>query len=234
VRSRLAPSPKLTARQRRVRHGLRKLAWGAAIVLALGLLVYGDRRGLFGYAPKGDYQKYHNQSFTVCRVVDGDTIDLDSPDGQHSTTRVRLWGVDTPETVKENTPVQHFGPEASRFTKSLVLEQTVRVELEPTQTRDKYGRLLAYVYLPDGRMLNRVLVAEGYGYADPRYEHTHKAQFARLQTQAMEARAGLWKDLRNDDLPYYYRDRLKLETPNRECPITHGMSAGLVRDSAGR
>jgi micrococcal nuclease len=70
--------------------------------------------------------------------------------------------------------------------------------------------LLAYVFLPDGRMLNSVLVAEGYGYADPRYEHRYKASFARLQRQAMEARAGLWKDVRNEDLPYYYRESLKL------------------------
>lgn len=210
MKSRLPKFAKLTHRQRRVRYAVRKAAWAAVVVLALGLLVYGDRRGLFGFAPKPDYQKYHLQTFQVCRVVDGDTIDLDIPDGGYSATRVRLWGVDTPETVDPSKPVQHFGPQASDFVKRAALDQTVRVELEATSTRDRHGRLLAYVFLPDGRMLNSVLVAEGYGYADPRYEHRYKASFERLQRQAMEARAGLWKDVRNEDLPYYYRESLKL------------------------
>ena len=203
--------PKPTVRQRRWGYARRKAAWTAVIALALGLLAYGDRRGLFGFAPTPDLQKYHNNFFPVVHVVDGDTLDLDIPDGDWPHTRVRLWGVDTPETVKPNTPVQYFGPQASQFTKRLAQEQTVRVELEPGHTRDKYGRLLAFIILPDGRMLNSVLIEEGYGYADPRYEHSRKSEFARLQKQAMEARVGLWENIRNEDLPYYYKDHLKLD-----------------------
>jgi len=188
----------------------RKLLTAVAAAAVVAVLVLADRHGLFGTAPRTDVEKYHLKRFRVCRVVDGDTLDVDAPDGPHSLTRVRLWGVDTPETVKENTAVQHFGPRASRFTKAAAGDKTVTLQLEPRNTRDRYGRLLAYVILPDGQMLNRVLVAEGYGYADPRFEHRCKSEFARLQRHAMKARAGLWRDVRREDLPYYYRDRLKL------------------------
>ncbi len=176
----------------------------------LAALVAADRWGLFGRAPRPDMETYHLQSFTVVGVSDGDTLDVDCPDGRYAHTRVRLWGVDTPETVKPDTPVQHFGPQATQFTRDATLGQVVSLELDSRQTRDKYDRLLAYVFLPDGRMLNRRLVEEGYGYADPRFEHRAKDEFARLQRQAMRQRRGLWKSVRNEDLPYYYRDTLKL------------------------
>ncbi|MCJ7545010.1 MAG: thermonuclease family protein [Phycisphaerae bacterium] len=180
---------------------------GAALLAAA---VMADRAGLFGKAPPADVAKYHLKSFRVVRVIDGDTLDIDCPDGSHPHTRVRLWGVDTPETVKPESPVEHFGPQASEFTRSAPAGKEVTLELESRQTRDKYGRLLAYVFLGDGRMLNRQLVAEGYGYADPRYEHRYGDEFARLQRHAMRERLGLWAGVRREDLPYYYRDTLKL------------------------
>lgn len=185
------------------------------LALALAAVVGGDRAGLFGRARTPDRQKYHDQTFRVVHVVDGDTIDVDVPDGPHRRTRIRLWGVDTPETKKPDTTTQHYGPEAAEFAASLTMPAgqpaTVRLELESGRdSRDKYRRLLAFVYLPDGRLLNRVLVEEGYAYADPRYEHHLKSEFQRLQTAARKAGLGLWGRARNEDLPYYYRDRLKL------------------------
>lgn len=200
---------KLTAAQRRLRYaGRRFLVWTIAIAAVAGM-VLADRTGVFGRAPVPDPVKYDGNSFMVVRVVDGDTLDLDAPDGRRPTTRVRLWGVDTPETVKPNTPVQHFGPEASAFATRAALGKRVRLELDLRQPRDKYKRLLAYVFLPDGRMLNRTLIEEGYGYADPRFDHRLRSEFVRLQRAAMKARRGLWKSVRRADLPYYYRD-LKL------------------------
>ena len=180
------------------------------VVGALVLLAVVDRLGVFGRRDEPDQAKYHEKSFRVVRVVDGDTLDVGCPDGDRKSTRIRLWGVDTPETVKPDTPPQHFGPEATAFVKSLADGKTVRLELEPHDTRDKYGRVLAYVILPDGRMLNRVLVAEGYAYADPRYEHRCRRAFRQLQDRARRRRAGLWREVRRDDLPYYYRDHLNL------------------------
>ena len=68
---------------------------------------------------------------------------------------VRLIGVDTPETVHPQKPVEYFGKEASAFTKRMAEGKTVRLEDDPQCTnRDRYGRLLRYVYLPDGKLLN--------------------------------------------------------------------------------
>ena len=85
------------------------------------------------------------KTFTCTRVVDGDTIILSNGE------RVRLIGVDTPETKHPNKPVQYFGKEASAFTKRMVEGKEVTLEYGQQQ-RDKYGRLLAYVYLMDGTL----------------------------------------------------------------------------------
>ena len=193
------PLPSVIRRRYLLRR-VRYLLLGAAVLAGLAIA---DRQGLFGRAPAADYAKYHNRPAAVVHVVDGDTLDLDVPDDPHPATRIRLWGVDTPETVKPNTPVQHFGREASDRTKELAMGQTVRLELVPRDTRDKYHRLLAYVFLPDGRLLNAVLIEEGCGYADPRFDHPRKREFARLQQQARRGGRGLWKDLTDADLPYY-------------------------------
>jgi endonuclease YncB( thermonuclease family) len=136
-------------------------------------------------------------------VVDGDTLDVDEPDGDKPATRIRLWGVDTPETKARNKPVQHFGPEAAAFTTRTCEGKTVRLQLLPGKTRDNYHRLLAYVMLGDGATLNSELIRQGYGYADPRFDHPAKVQFLELQARARQARMGLWKDLKPTDLPYY-------------------------------
>lgn len=209
ARRRPFPS-KLSPARRRLGRLSRRVALTLLGAALLAVLALADRVGVFGKAPPADAAKYHLKSFAVVRVIDGDTLDIDCPDGLNPHTRIRLWGVDTPETLKPESPVEHFGPEASRFTHDLAAGKTVTLELEPRETRDKYDRLLAYVFLEDGRMLNRLLVQEGYGYADPRFEHRHKDEFARLQRHAMRQRLGLWADIRNEDLPYYYRDALKL------------------------
>lgn len=187
--------------------------WIAAVVV-VGSLVAADRLGLFGWAPQPDLERYDGQVLTVSRVVDGDTVDLRiaDPRGGREQTRVRLWGVDTPETVKPDTPPEHYGHEATDFTRRLCLHREVTVQLVPDDTRDKYNRLLAYLVLPDGNTLNHRLIREGFGYADPRFDHPRKAAYQRAQQQARAERRGLWRDVTDDDLPYYYRGRLELPT----------------------
>src|SRR2546421_6708050 len=99
-------------------------------------------------------------SVVVTRVVDGDTIVVRVG---HATDKVRLIGIDTPESVKPNTPVQCFALEASARTKALLPPGTaVRLETD-AERRDRYGRDLAYVYRArDGLFVNLVLVREGY------------------------------------------------------------------------
>lgn len=122
----------------------------------------------------------------VTRVVDGDTIELDT--GQ----KVRYIGVDTPETVHPNKAVQCFGKEASAYNKQLVTGKKVRLVKDVSDT-DRYARLLRYVYLEDGTFVNEVLITEGYARAatfppDVRYSE----QFAAQARQAQLSKLGLW------------------------------------------
>ncbi len=122
----------------------------------------------------------------VTAVVDGDTIEIEG--GQ----RVRLIGVNTPETVDPRRAVQCFGKEASAYTKSLIEGKRVRLEKDVSEV-DKYGRLLRYVYLPDGTFINLKLVQGGYAQASAYPPDTaHKDAFQTAQTEAKEAQRGLW------------------------------------------
>lgn len=204
--------PSLTTPQRRLRYFGRKSFLAALVVTVVGGLVAADRFGAFGSKDLSDLEKFDGKDFQVVHVVDGDTLDVEVPGPHAMSQRIRLWGVDTPETVKPHIiRPDHFGPEASAFTKRVAQGKTVRLKLETRRTRDKYNRLLAYVYLPDGTMLNRTLVEQGYGYADPRFAHTYKREFESLQTQARRAGRGLWKDLKESDLPDYLRGTLSLD-----------------------
>lgn len=123
----------------------------------------------------------------VIRVIDGDTLELENG------TVIRLLGVDTPETRHPQKGREFFGQEASAYTRSLVLSNQVRIEMDP-QAGDtgKYGRQLAYVFLPDNRMLNAILIAEGYGFATPEYRFSQKNAFVELEAEARAQGLGLW------------------------------------------
>ena len=122
----------------------------------------------------------------VIRVVDGDTIILGGKE------RVRLIGVDTPETVDPRRPVQYFGKEASAFTKRMVKGNRVRLEYDRTR-KDRYGRTLAYVYLENGTHLNAEIVKQGYGHAYTQFPFRYLEEFRRYEREAREAGIGLWK-----------------------------------------
>ncbi|HYH74731.1 MAG TPA: thermonuclease family protein [Candidatus Saccharimonadales bacterium] len=128
--------------------------------------------------------------YKVTRFVDGDTITVDM-NGTKET--IRMLGVDTPETHKPNAPVQCYGPAASAYTKNLIGDQTVRLEADPeNQNRDRYGRLLRYVYLPDGKLISRELIANGYGFAYTLFPFTKTDDFVAAEEQAKAADKGLW------------------------------------------
>ena len=154
-----------------------------------------------------DVEKYHAKIFTVVNVVDGDTIDINIPDGKYDHTRIRLWGVDTPETKKPNTPIMYFGPEASEFTKETVLDKTVTIYLDEKQTRDnkKYDRLLAYVQLENGKFLNEELLREGFAYADLRFKHDFYNRYKQLEAAARRGKKGLWEKVTPEQMPEWKR-----------------------------
>ncbi len=202
-------SPKLTAASRRVRLIRRKVGLLLLAGIVVAVLIFADRAGLLGRRRPGDLARYDGREALVVHVVDGDTLDVDIPDVKlgYPKTRIRLWGVDTPETVKPYCPVQYFGPQASLFAKQQLLGKRVKLKLLPHSTRGKYGRVLAYVYLPTGLLFNREIIAQGLGYADPRFSHPHKRDFADAMTQAKKNRQGLWKNPKPKDWPYYLRKK---------------------------
>lgn len=128
--------------------------------------------------------------YLVSRVVDGDTIVVDM--GGYDET-VRLIGVNTPETVDPRKPVQCFGREASDFVKGMLTGKSVRLEPDPTQAdRDKYGRLLRYVYLGDV-LVDEEIISSGYGFEytyDIPYEFQN--EFKASEAYAQAGGIGLW------------------------------------------
>jgi micrococcal nuclease len=124
----------------------------------------------------------------VARVVDGDTIEARIGGRLED---VRYIGVDTPETVKPDTPVQCFGPRASSFNHGLVERRRVRLVFG-VERRDIYGRLLAYVYL-GGRFVNAMLVRRGLARSLTIPPNNRFAPlFRRLELRAARAGRGLW------------------------------------------
>jgi endonuclease YncB( thermonuclease family) len=157
---------------------------------------------------EGDWRKYHNHTFIVNEVIDGDTLDVDVQDGKFPDTRVRLLGVDTPETKHPTLPVMYYGPEATAFTTEKALDKKVTLELDTVgDIRDRYGRLLAYVILPDGTTLNADLIAQGYGYAYLSFPHSHSQQYEALMDTAIAQKRGLWQSATRDDLPNWLRQK---------------------------
>ena len=149
-----------------------------------------------------DRARYHDCSHRVVYVVDGDTLDIDAPDGDKAVTRIRLWGVDTPEMGHGKKPPMHFGAEAKEFAKRTLMDCLVHIVLSPKRTRGKYGRLLAYVFLErDGRMFNEMLIEEGYAYADLRFDHHYFKRFKQIEKRARESGVGLWANVTSDKMP---------------------------------
>lgn len=127
-----------------------------------------------------------SESFKVTRVVDGDTIEIEGGE------KIRYIGIDTPETVDPRKPVQCFGIEASKKNKELVEGKTVRLEKDITD-RDKYSRLLRYVWVGD-LFINLELVKQGFAssYSYPP-DIKYQKEFLAAETEAREAERGLWK-----------------------------------------
>lgn len=131
-----------------------------------------------------------NDIAVVIRVIDGDTVVLNL---QGSTETVRLIGVNTPETVHPSKPVECFGPEASAFMHTLLQPKTkVRVQRD-IEARDRYQRLLVYIYLADGTFVNQELLRLGFARTMSISPNTAFAtKFAAIETAAHQNRIGLW------------------------------------------
>lgn len=129
--------------------------------------------------------------YKVVSVVDGDTIKV-SING--STETIRIIGLNTPETVDPRKEVECFGKEASNKAKELLSNKTVTLEVDPSQgERDKYGRLLRYVFMDNGTDFSKYMITNGYAY-EYTYNTPYKYQssYKSAQSQAQANKTGLW------------------------------------------
>lgn len=130
----------------------------------------------------------------VVHAIDGDTL-LVRIDGELTERRVRLLGINTPETVDPRRPVECFGREASAHMHTLVDGARVRLEADPlADERDKYDRLLRNAFLPDGTDINAAMVRDGYAYAYLSFPLNpyRKRELKKMQEDAKLAQRGLW------------------------------------------
>jgi micrococcal nuclease len=129
--------------------------------------------------------------YRVVKVVDGDTLDVDM---NGTATRIRIIGIDTPETVDPRKPVQCFGKEASNRAKEILSGQFITLIADESQgNTDKYSRLLRYITLPDGSDYGLTMISEGYA-----HEYTYnipyekQADYKRAEIDARNSNSGLW------------------------------------------
>jgi micrococcal nuclease len=164
--------------------------WVALVVLAVTAAACGDPTDPVVVTIPGTDQQ--GLRVEVTEVVDGDTLALRLPGGE--VERARILGIDTPETVHPDRPVECFGPEASARALDLVPPGTEVLVQRDVEARDRFGRLLVYVWrLDDGLFFNHAMVAEGF--AETLSIAPNDAHRAGLSAAAAEARAaglGLW------------------------------------------
>ncbi|MEX1030777.1 MAG: thermonuclease family protein [Paenibacillaceae bacterium] len=151
----------------------------------------------------------------VTHVVDGDTMKVTLEDGHATEETIRLLLVDTPETVHPSKEVQPFGPEASAYAKRILTNQEIQLEIDVSQ-RDKYGRLLVYLWIGD-QMFNEMLLEEGLARVayviPPNIKYIN--QFRAIQQKSQKSAKGIWS-IENYALDDGFQDEEKLIQTNME------------------
>lgn len=140
--------------------------------------------------PKIDSER----QYQVVKVIDGDTYEIKIDE---QIWKVRMLGVDTPETVDPRKTVQCFGKEASDRTKELLIGRTVTLQIDSGQSSiDKFGRLLAYTYRDDGLFVNSYLIENGFAHEYTyNFPYQRQEEFKDLQNKAKKEKIGLWGSL---------------------------------------
>lgn len=172
------------------------------ILIAAGLLTIAalsamDHAGVFGYQST-DRERYSGVEAKITNAVVFDTLEVDIPDKGSAVTRVRLHGIaPNPAEGKES---ERCNEEALAFIKSNVVGKRVTLALDPVRrTRDREGRLLAYIYLAEsGELLNQTLIERGLADADRRAEHVLKFQLVEKAKRAAKGKVGLWARVERD------------------------------------
>lgn len=168
--------------------------------------------------------------YKVVNVVDGDTIDVLIGD---KTERIRLIGLDTPETVDPRKEVECFGIEASNKAKETLLNKTISLESDDTQgDKDNYSRLLRYVFLENGTNFNKQMIEEGYGH-EYTYNLPYKYQqeFKDAEKQATTNKKGLWAANVCKPQPIETAPVVKTTTPP-SAPVTNTKDTNTTTTSS--
>ena len=161
-------------------------------VLIFLLLACGNITSCHSYKGKGAHQYYQ-----VTKVVDGDTFWVN--DGTEKGKKVRLIGVDAPETRRTaRKEVGYYSQESKKYLTDMLLDQEVRLEYDVDPT-DRYGRTLAYAYLKEGTFVNAELVKQGFAMVMTVPPNVRFAEeFLNLQIEARKKQRGLWKNRRTE------------------------------------
>ena len=182
------------ARALRGRRWMRRSA--VAVVVLFGCASCWSHR----VAPS-DASALDGKRVSVERVIDGDTIIVKTDAGRE---RVRLRGVDAPEL----DPPAYWSDESRRYLQTRIGDRPVVIKFELPQTHDRYGRLLAFVYVGDGECVNLSLVRDGQAYADRRFDSFMRSQLEQAETQARKKQTGLWKSVTDEQQPKWRQEWL--------------------------
>ena len=163
----------------------------SSIVLAIALAIAIAFLLFRNSSPSATTNGFANRDdlYQVVRIIDGDTVEIEY---EGALTSVQLIGVNAPETVHPSKPVEPYGKEATAFLQKLVLNRFVYFEFDGSK-KDKYDRLLAYVYRDsDNLFVNVEIIRQGYGKTDARFPFNYMKLFQYHESQARTARKGVW------------------------------------------
>ena len=185
--------PETVARQLRRRRWTRRGIFVTLLLLALTTFL--DRWGVFRYRGD-DWGNFDRQEVVVTRVVDGDTLHVRRSAASAEET-IRLLGIDAPEHDA------YWGPQAAAQLQQLTANRPLTVRLDTTETRDKYGRLLAYLHLADAEIVNLALIRDGHVYAHRSFTHALRRQFEQAEDDARGKGRGLWAMVTETQMPQW-------------------------------
>ncbi|MBU1713887.1 MAG: thermonuclease family protein [Proteobacteria bacterium] len=182
---------------------------------------------LFLLLCSGSYDAECSGLYEVRWVDDGDTIVL--TDGK----RVRYTGINSPEVESEYSKAEPFGYEAREFNRRLVYLKKVRLEFD-IEKYDQYGRLLAYVFLPDGTFINNAMITAGYAYCLPKKPNVkYEDLFLKSQQNAMLSNIGIWQNL-NDETGEYTGNNRSKRFHLKSCPFARKIDKNSIKIYKGK
>ena len=201
--ARRSRNPRITlsspARQRKI---FRLLV--TIVGLLVAILAALDHKGAIKKGSGKDWEVFDQKTAHVTRVVDGDTLHIRLQDGTEE--KIRMLGIDAPEMHDDTThQPAYWAQNATKYLHDRADGKDVILRLEPLETRDRYGRLLAYIYLSDADCLNFDCIHDGQVFADRRFKHSYKPQYEQSENEARRAKRGIWADMNESRMPAWRR-----------------------------